>query len=66
MRTAEARRIAPSKPATHLYAFKRGDSTTLWCVPCRSSHWIILADPALREMTMAELRARGELEEGIA
>lgn len=48
----------------HLYAFRKGDSTTLFCRTCRDAHWIVLAVPENREMTLAQLRERGELEEG--
>lgn len=48
----------------HRYAFRKGDTTTLFCTSCRDSHWIVLADPSIREMTLAQLRERGELEEG--
>ena len=65
MKAARAHRVSTPATPEHLYAFKRGDSTTLWCVPCRSSHWIVLAIPAYREMTLATLRERGELEDGL-
>lgn len=55
----------PAPKPVHRYVFRAGDSINLFCTTCRDAHWIVLADPALRERTLAELRRRGELEEGV-